>query len=238
VDPIRRWREPAAFAALGALAINIGLAGAALLMGVRLVEAAPRVSGSGLHALLLIIVAALAASCMLVDRTRHAGLIAGLGIVLAVVTIGWIAAYTVTTWLRVGFASVPDVLALAVTLMPPALALSLLIVLLRRPSGHPASLPDQAPAQAAPAEPAPAPPDPALQPAWPPDVATGAAWRTAGDAAAGAPASGWTSTPEADERHAWWGAGDSPEAGPTGPSGRIGDQRPDQEQRRDEGPPG
>lgn len=37
----------------------------------------------------------------------------------------------------------------------------------------------------------PEPPDPALQPTWQPDVAAGAAWHTAGDAAAGAPASGW-----------------------------------------------
>ena len=35
------------------------------------------------------------------------------------------------------------------------------------------------------------PADPALQPTWQPDVAAGAAWHTAGDAAAGAPASGW-----------------------------------------------
>jgi hypothetical protein len=37
----------------------------------------------------------------------------------------------------------------------------------------------------------PEPPDPALQPTWQPDVAAGAAWHTAGEAAAGAPASGW-----------------------------------------------
>ena len=39
--------------------------------------------------------------------------------------------------------------------------------------------------------PIPQPPDPRLQPTWQPDAAAGAVWRTAGEAAAGAPATGW-----------------------------------------------
>jgi hypothetical protein len=39
--------------------------------------------------------------------------------------------------------------------------------------------------------PIPPPPDPRLQPTWQPDAAAGAVWRTAGEAAAGAPAAGW-----------------------------------------------
>ena len=227
-----RWREPAAFAALGALAINIGLAGVTLLMGIGLVEAAPRVSGSGVHALLLIIAAALAASCILVDRTRHAGLIAGLGTVLAAVTIGWTVASTVTTWLRVGYASVADILVLLVGLMPPALALSLLIVLLR---SSPVRTPDTAPelTSAPPALAEPEPPDPLQQPTWAPDLATGAAWRTAGEAAAGAPATPpagkLPDAPATPERHPWWGPAPASGAAPA-------DQRTDQEQRPGEGP--
>jgi len=37
-------------------------------------------------------------------------------------------------------------------------------------------------------------PDPALEPAWTTDAAAGAVWRTAGEAASGAPASAWGST--------------------------------------------
>ena len=71
----------------------------------------------------------------MVDRTPHAGLIAVLGAVLAVVTLGWTVADAVITWLRVGYASVADVLVLLVGLVPTALALSLLIVLLRSAAG-------------------------------------------------------------------------------------------------------
>ena len=152
-------RAAAAFVTLAALAVNIGLAAAALLMGVRLVEAAPRVSGAGAHALLLVIAAALAASCVLVDRTPHAGLIAVLGVVLAIITLGWAMAYALVTWLRVEYATVADVLAVLVGLVPPALALSLLIVLLRpvpAPSGTPSVEPELSSAAALPESPDPA----------------------------------------------------------------------------------
>ena len=227
-----RWREPAAFATLGALAINIGLAGVTLMMGIGLVEGAPRVSGSGVHALLLIIAAALAASCILVDRTRHAGLIAVLGAVVAAVTIGWTMVYTVSVWLRVGSASVADVLVTVVGLVPSVLVLSLLIVLLRSsPVRTPSVTPELTSAPAAPAEPE--PPDPQQQPTWAPDLATGAAWRTAGEAAAGAPATPPMDTlPDASaipDRHAWWGPAPASGAAPA-------DQGTDQEQRPGEDP--
>ena len=231
MESVSRWREPAAFVTLAALAVNIGLAAAALLMGVRLVEAAPRVSGAGAHALLLVIAAALAASCVLVDRTPHAGLIAVLGVVLAIITLGWAMAYALVTWLRVGYATVADVLAVLVGLVPPALALSLLIVLLRpvpAPSGTPSVEPELSSAAALPES-----PDPQHQPTWAPDVATGAAWRTAGEAAAGVPAqppaNPLPEAPATPDRHPWWGPVPGPAAAP-------GDQWADQEQRLREVP--
>ena len=229
VGSVSRWREPAAFVALGALAINVGLAGVALLLEVRLVDAAPRISGSGAHALLLIIATALAASCTLVDRTPHAGLIAVLGAVLAVVTLGWTVADAVITWLRVGYASVADVLVLLVGLVPTALALSLLIVLLRQPPVRtPSAVPELTPAPVQPA-----PPDPQQQPTWAPDVATGTAWRTAGEAAAGAPAhppvNQPPNVPATPDRHPWWGPAPATDAPPA-------DQWADQEQRLGEEP--
>lgn len=222
-----RWREPAAFVALAALAINIGLATVALLVDIPLVETAPRVSGTGAHALLLIMATALAASCILVDRTPHAGLISVLGTVLAVITLGWTIAYAVLTWARAGYLGVADVLSLLVGLTPAALALSLLIVLLRQP---PVRTPSPAPALTpAPAEPEPL--DPQLQPTWTPDVATGAAWRTAGEAAAGAPATQPAipppQAPATPDRHPWWGPAPVQMPPATGP----GDPRADQEQR-------
>jgi hypothetical protein len=229
VESVSRWREPAAFVTLAALAVNIGLAAVALLMGVRLVEAAPRVSGAGAHALLLVIAAALAASCVLVERTPHAGLIAVLGAVLAIITLGWAMAYALVTWLRVGYATVAEVLALLVGLVPPALALSLLIVLLRpAPTRTPATGSEPGPAVAMPE-----PPDPQREPTWAPDVATGAAWRTAGEAAAGVPAqppvNPLPEAPATPDRHPWWGP-------PPGPAGPPRDQWADQEQRFGEEP--
>jgi hypothetical protein len=181
---------------------------------------------------LLIIATALAASCVLVDRTPHAGLVAGLGAVLAVLTLGWTIAYAVLSWVRAGYLSVADVLALLIALTPTALALSLLIVLLRPP---PVRTPSAAPALTpAPAEPEPL--DPQLQPAWLPEVATGAAWRTAGEAAAGAPATQPAippaQQPAIPERHPWWGPAPMSKPPATGP----GDPAADQEERRGDEP--
>ncbi|HKX15155.1 MAG TPA: hypothetical protein VJN19_08185, partial [Propionibacteriaceae bacterium] len=58
--------------------------------------------------------------------------------------------------------------------------------------------------------PAPPVPDQRLQPTWHPDAAAGAAWRTAGEAAAGAPAAGWGT----DSSSAGW------QPIPTQPNGR------------------
>ena len=59
----------------------------------------------------------------------------------------------------------------------------------------------------------PGPPDPQLQPTWQPDAAAGAAWLTAGDAAAGAPATGW-GTPGSRPMAADPGRSDAPPAQP------------------------
>jgi hypothetical protein len=227
---VSRWREPAAFIVLGALVIDVGLAAAARIAGAPLVEAALRISGSG-HALLLVVAAALAVSCVVVDRTAHARLIASLGAVLAVITLGWTTAYAVLTWMRLGQVSVAGVLGLLVALTPAALALSLLIVLLR-----PSPPATGAVAEPAPELPAPEPPDPQLQPTWAPEVATGAAWRTAGEAAAGAPAghppAPQPQAPATPDRHPWWGP-----AGTSGPpAAESGHPWADQEQRHDEEP--
>jgi hypothetical protein len=61
------------------------------------------------------------------------------------------------------------------------------------------------------------PPDQRLQPTWRPDTAAGAVWRTAGEAAAGAPASGWG----ADATSAAWQPIPTQPNGPP-PQGRNG----------------
>jgi hypothetical protein len=87
----------------------------------------------------------------------------------------------------------PGVAALSVALV----AFGLLIVLFRRVPGGPRS---EAPVIEIPSPDQPAPElvDPQQQPTWPTDLAAGAAWRTAGDAAAGAPATDWTAPGEAE----------------------------------------
>ena len=103
---------------------------------------------------------------------------------LAVVTLGWMVADAVITWLRVGYASVADVLVLLVGLVPTALALSLLIVLLRQPPVRtPSAVPELTPAPVQPA-----PPGSAAAAHLGAGRGYRTAWRTAGEAAAGAPA--------------------------------------------------
>jgi len=130
--------------------------------------------------------------CVLRERTPHAR-----QLTIISLTAGAIAVLLGLGLALLGFGAAAPILAVLAALVPQAIsiiAVGMLIKLLqlqavprRLPAGiglvpHPSDV--------APAPPPPAP-DPRLQPTWQPDAAAGAAWRTAGDAAAGAPATGW-----------------------------------------------
>jgi hypothetical protein len=130
------------------------------------------------------------AFCVLRERTPHARQLTIISLVA-----GLIAVLLGLGLALLGFGAAAPILAVLAALVPQAIsiiAVGLLVKLLqlqavprRLPAGiglvpHPSDGP-----------PAPPGPDPRLQPTWQPDAAAGAAWRTAGDAAAGAPATGW-----------------------------------------------
>ena len=188
-----RLREPAAWVAFGALVLNLVLAvvGMASYSG-PLANIALVLSARAANPVPLVVLAVLVSFCVLRERTPHARLLTILSL-----GVGGLAVLLGLTLALVGLAADPipvlGVLAAIVVQLISAIAVVLLIKLLqlqavprRLPAGiglapYPEPLP------------LPQPPDPRLQPTWQPDIAAGAVWRTAGEAAAGAPATGWGS---------------------------------------------
>jgi hypothetical protein len=220
MDSLKRWREPATWVVLVALALNLALGVASLLVfpGPRTAVAwavAYRVANPAM----IIVLAALVATCVLTDRTPHARrltvssvIIAGFAVLLAVIL-------AVVGLPSGGLTPLLNLLTLVTTLAIPVVGLGLLIKLWQlQPAGHPTAELSASPAPTAiDAPPASPPPDPQLQPTWHADAAAGAVWRTAGEAASGAPASGWgTPGPEVGWHPVPPGTGQPPE--PTGPT--------------------
>ena len=205
MDSLVRWREQAAFVAFGLLVANLVLITLAVVLDDGpVVDVAARLSYPAALPGLIVLLAMLVLSCVL-GRTAHARLLTGLSLV-ATALAGLVAVALAVADLAVGGPStlielLPGVAALSVALV----ALGLLIILLRRVAGGPRS---EAPVteNTEPDQPAPEIEDPQSQPTWPTDLAAGAAWRTAGDAAAGAPATGWTGPAEAQG----WGPAPEP----------------------------
>jgi hypothetical protein len=217
MESLLRLREPAAWLALGALVLNIILAVVAmatysgptanvgLLLSARVANPVP-----------LVVLAVLVSFCVVRERTPRARLLTILSLI-----VGVIAVLLGLTLALLGLAAEPApvlaVLSAIVTQLISLIAVVLLIKLLqlqavprRLPAGiglapYPEVLQ------------APQPPDQRLQPTWQPDTAAGAVWRTAGEAAAGVPATGWG----ADASAAWQPIPTQPN-GPT-PQGRISD---------------
>jgi hypothetical protein len=195
MESLMRLREPAAWVALGALVLNIVLAVVAMATypgptaNVGLV-----LSARAANPVPLVVLAVLVSFCVVRQRTSNARLLTILSLI-----VGVIAVLLGLTLALLAFAAEPPpivaVLAAIVTQLISLIAVVLLIKLLqlqavprRLPAGvglAPYPYPYQEPL------PAPQPSDQRLQPTWQPDTAAGAAWRTAGEAAAGAPATGW-----------------------------------------------
>ena len=151
---------------------------------------AARLAPNAGDAALTVLVGVLVASCFLAPAVASRRVLAVWGAVLAAVSlVATVAALTLTNLAVAGWNLVWGIPDLAV----PALVGAALLVLARpQPSAVPSPVPS------VPAEPAVdvghTEPDPQLQPSWSEDAAAGAVWRTAGEAARGAPAQGWGSS--------------------------------------------
>ena len=164
------------------------------------VDAAYVVSSQLGDVTVFVLLVALVAACHSRPVTPHAGQLARTALVLAGVGVVLVLVLAV-----LGYASFPSPLRrielasrLLGLVLPAAavVALGLLVAGPRRDqpalAGGPgrSELGEEVGPQA-PTATAPAPPDPQLEPTWQPDVAAGAAWWSAGEAASGRPAAGW-----------------------------------------------
>ena len=199
---MQRWREPAVLVVTVALLVRLVLVLVFTTTSTRLALGRPADLASlasqqlGEPAM-FVVLALLAGSCWLRPVTSHARLLTGLALTVAAVVVlvsvvlglAGDSAYTAPfTALNLG--------ARLVDLVVPVLAVLALALLVTRPAeARPALAAGAAgAAEEVPeprAEPEPAATDPELEPTWQPDVAAGAAWYSAGDAAAGRPAAGW-----------------------------------------------
>jgi hypothetical protein len=190
VESLMRLREPAVWVALGALVLNLVLAIVAMATYPgRLADIGLTLSAEAANPVPLIALAVLVSFCVLRERTAHARLLT----LVSLIT-GALAVLFGVGLALLGLAAEPTpvlgVLAAIVTQAISIIAVVLLVKLYQLqavPRRLPAGI-GLPPYQ----ESLPAPlPDQRLQPTWQPDAAAGAAWRTAGEAAAGAPAAAW-----------------------------------------------
>jgi hypothetical protein len=199
MQSLMRLREPATWVAFGALVLNLVLAVVAIAtyQG-QVANVALALSARAANPVPLVVLAVLVSFCVVRERTPHArlltilSLIAGVLAVLFGLTLALLALAADPT-------PVVGVLSTIVIQVTSVIAVVLLIKLLQlqaAPRRLPAGI-GLAPyvEQLS----APQPTDQRLQPTWQPDAAAGAVWRTAGEAAAGAPATGWG----ADSSAAW-----------------------------------
>jgi hypothetical protein len=189
-----RLREPAAWVALGALVLNLMLVIVALVtIKGSLASVGWVLSARVVNPLPLLVLTVLVSFCVLRERTPHARQLTIISLVAGV-----IAVLLGLGLALLGFGATAPILAVLAALVPQAIsiiAVGLLIKLLQL-QAVPRRLPAGIGLVPHPSDLLPAASDPRLQPTWQPDSAAGAAWRTAGDAAAGAPATGWgTATP-------------------------------------------
>jgi hypothetical protein len=209
-----RLREPAAWVALGALVLNLVLTIVALVtIDGSLTSVGWVLSARVANPIPLLVLVVLVSFCVLRERTPHAR-----QLTLTSLIVGMIAVLFGLVLTMLGFGANAPILAVIATMVPQAisvLAVGFLIKLLqlqavprRLPPGIGLVAQEQESLSAPPV------PDQRLQPTWQPDTAAGAAWRRAGDAATGAPASGWGT----DESAAGWQPIGTPPNEPRPPS--------------------
>ncbi|WP_139209758.1 hypothetical protein [Microlunatus flavus] len=242
MDRLTTLRAPLAVVALAALTLTalarvllglsqlVGSAGSTAVGAARL---APNASDAALTVLAGVLVAA----CALGPAVPALRRLATWGAVLAAVSVvATVAALALTDLEVAGWSLVwlvPDVA------VPVVVGVGLLALARAPRSALDAGAAAPAALEAPPASETEAPPgaepDPELQPAWTPDAAAGAVWRTAGEAASGAPAAGWGSSPawSTGEDEAGWSfrrpgtpAATPLETSPETPSAGLSEDRP------------
>jgi hypothetical protein len=147
---------------------------------------------------IFVVLAGIVASCVLMDPTPRARSITLLAVLTSALAL--LAALLLTLLSLASRALRADVAGVVVTLVISGLAVAVLVKLFQLQPAPAVSGPapqHQPEPELAPPPVQPEPPDPQRQPTWQPDTAAGAAWLTARDAAAGAPASGWGTPGEA-----------------------------------------
>jgi len=205
VEVLVRRREPAAFLTLGALVVNLVLLVLAVLLeSGPLVAVAAQLSYPAALTGLVVVLALLVASCV-IGRTAHARLLTGLSVVVTGLTAVVAVALAVADLAAGGPSPLIEILPAVAAFSVSVIALGLLIMLLRRPTEPAPSAQPTGEDGDSSAEP-PEVLDPQRQPTWSADAAAGAAWRTAGDAASGAPARGW----DPPDGPAGWGGASPP----------------------------
>jgi Na+/proline symporter len=229
MESLLRLREPAALVVFGALCaelvvtvISLVVYGGPDVYG-SMSEAALLLGGGLPQTLTIVILTLLVASCLLGRRTRHAGVLAVLAIVAGSASVLLALALSLIGLSGDSPTRYVDFAASVLSLVVPSVAIVGLGVLARRqrvPERTSAAVITPAVQQQITAPPAVIPEQ---QPTWQPDAATGVAWPTAGEAAAGAPGSGWSHPSDAGGWQAPLGAGDPwrpsgdyppPESGP------------------------
>lgn len=180
-------------------------------------RAASAVSDQAIDPALMLALTVLVASCVLVDPPARVRALTRVSIIVVAVSIAaTVVLALIGINLRdriVGVDTVSTILYLAVPLLSLVFLVRLFQLLTpadqvgaRARRAETGTDPAGARSDSAVDQPAATPPDPDLQPTWAPDAAAGAAWHSAGEAAAGAPASGW-GTDGADDG---WGSNPDP----------------------------
>jgi hypothetical protein len=205
VESLGRLREPAAFVVFGTLCLEVIAAVASLLVLSRnggygsTADVALSVGARFPHPLTIVVLVLLAASCLLGQPTRHARTLALLAIVAGGVAVLQQLGYALIGLAAAGTGKSLGLVATLLSLVVPVVAVLGLGLLMKAKSA--ATRRDASTVRADPAvqqqstseRPA-AIAAPAHPPTWQPEAATGVAWHTAGEAAAGAPGAGWGST--------------------------------------------
>jgi hypothetical protein len=192
VEGLRRLREPAAFTVLAVLGLQV------LIEWVRYVA----YGSVGLRmpeTLTILVLGLIVASCVVGEPTAHARMLTVLAVIGTALSI-----LTSVTLAIIAPASGPESAVIAWLdllldlVLPVLVILGLAKLLTRQPAAQQAIAQSPAITDAEPTDPGPAAlPSSRLEPTWQPDAASGVAWHTAGDAAVGAPASGWGTPGEA-----------------------------------------
>lgn len=222
-EPWQRWREPVAV-------VLLVVAGVRLIAGIVAVPvlavddaygsfatAAMFEAGRTFDVVLLLVAAAVAASCLLPPVTSHARLLGTLALVLTAASVLVALGFGLMGLTSSSSGRGVELAYLLLGLVAPVVVVVLLFALLRLAGREPSPAPSPqvdvplpAAAPIAPSHP------PELPAAWQSDQATGRVWTTAGDAARGVPGGGWPA-----EGNAGWqpipGPIDGPGADPRRP---------------------